>query len=79
MAISQLGIIKNHLEIYGQVNNVNAIKGIYGGRVMLRLGAIIHELRHEYEMNIETVYKNEVGHRNTIYKYHAPKEQKSLF
>lgn len=66
--ISQTEIIKRVLIEKKSVNNVSSFKGEYDGKPILRLGAIIHRLRTEQDMFIETTYENKEGFRNCHYK-----------
>lgn len=58
---SQRKIIERKLKEQGYVDNVWAFNNY-----ILRLGAIIHELRQD-GWEIDTNYKNETGHRNCHY------------
>lgn len=64
---TQKEIILNELFRKGKVNNASAFTGKYNNRNILRLGALIHDLRKE-GFDIITFYKDKKGFRNTVYK-----------
>jgi hypothetical protein len=69
-------LIARYLEEHGEVNNVTAIMGGVpdAGRV-LRLGARVHDLRHEYGYEIET---RTALDNNTVYRLIASPKAKQL-
>lgn len=62
MKKTQLEVVREMLQKEGHISNVWAFQ-----HYILRLGAIIHTLRHDEGMEIETLYENKMGFRNCIY------------
>jgi hypothetical protein len=75
---SQTRAIARYLEEHGELDNVTAIMGGVpeAGRI-LRLGARIHDLRHQYGYKIETRTGDD---NNTVYRLiEKPKPQQLAF
>ena len=62
----QTRAIARYLEEHGEIDNVTAIMGgVPGAERILRLGARIHDLRHQYGYKIETRTGDD---NNTVYR-----------
>ena len=55
--MNQTLAIKNHIERHGYITSLQAIE-LYGAT---RLSAIIYDLRHKYNMDIDTEYRTMVN------------------